>query len=211
MHLQLHGKMAMWQPRCNEPTAWNCRWQRTQLYKAKHHATPRRLRLPSSCRHISTLSTHAYVSEEVVLSPNLPETYRRLVARRCGASFREVAVIQQLALQPPKAGEVRFSFAQSPKPSSKSSPSCTPSTSLFLRYSLCPAPALYKVPFPLSAKDYLSCLCAPTHAGPHPHHPCWNQRRLRDFPRARGACICHQPGPSGDVLPICQPYRCNLD
>ncbi|GIL65765.1 hypothetical protein Vafri_19461 [Volvox africanus] len=83
-----------------------------QRSPADTHSLLRRISKYNSYLKTSSRSIHlelncvSNTTGQTVGVPDLPATYKRLVARTCGASFRQVAAVQELPLQPPSSGEV---------------------------------------------------------------------------------------------------------
>ncbi|GLI70995.1 hypothetical protein VaNZ11_016107 [Volvox africanus] len=80
-----------------------------QRSPADPHSLLRRISKHNSYLPTSGRSAHLElncVGLQTVGLPDLPATYKRLVARTCGASFRQVAAVQELPLNPPGSGEV---------------------------------------------------------------------------------------------------------
>ncbi|GIL80749.1 hypothetical protein Vretimale_9147 [Volvox reticuliferus] len=83
-----------------------------QRFPAKTHSPLRRISKYISYRLACSRSANLMLkcvgntTGQIVGLPNIPATYKRLVARTCGANFRQVAAVQELPLQPPGPGEV---------------------------------------------------------------------------------------------------------
>jgi hypothetical protein len=127
-------------------------------------------RLPIShpTRHTRASAVSSSAPEMTASSDQqLPAVYKRLVAKRTGASFADVAEVEQVPLPQPGPKEVQFTscpctYQQATHPSL-----CCAETADTTHTCCC-----------LFAWPTNACLCPPLCAGTRAHAVCWYQRRL---------------------------------